>query len=49
MNALMEIDALEETCCETQTSGKTYTLREVFERGEKYLNDYYGTNLKLNY
>ena len=47
MNALMEIDIPEETCYATKTSEKTHALKEVFERGEKYLNGYYGTNLKL--
>ena len=26
---------------------KAYSLKEVFERGEKFLNDFYGTDLKL--
>ena len=28
---------------------KNYSLKEVFERGEKFLNDFYGTDLKLKY
>ena len=28
---------------------KKYSLKEVFERGEKFLNDFYGTNLQLKY
>lgn len=28
---------------------KTYSLKEVFERGETFLNDFYGTDLKLKY
>ena len=28
---------------------KKYTLQEVFERGEKFLNEYYGSDLKLEY
>jgi len=31
------------------TKGKTYSLQEIFKRGEDFLNNYYGTDIKLKY